>query len=214
MNGEIQHMSNNNNEINQDDIYVDNPNEGRSRERVVDNNPRSDTSNQNERPSDLMASSTREQALQAGAQARGQGSISSGQQSSTSSDSSGVGGYGQPESGFGPDAQGGSVEPKSGYNQSSYNQQGTYSDAQGDLQPNNDGLKDTLGSGYDSHQDGVNAADMAQRGYDPTQSGIRHAQNTPGQVVDTPGRDVGSSWGEDEQMGSSTDTADRRNPGA
>ncbi len=205
-------MSNNNKDNNQNDIYVDNPDDGRSRERVVDNNPQSDTTNQNERPSDMMASSTREQALQASAQ-RGPGSISSGQQSSTSSDSSGVGGYSQPESGFGPDAQGGSVEPQSGYNQSGYNQQGTYSDAQGDLQPDNDGLKDTLGSGYDPHQDGTNPG-MAQQGYDPTHSGTRHSQNTPGQVVDTPGRDVGSSWGEDEQMGSSTDTADRRNPGA
>ena len=205
-------MSNNNNEINQDDIYVDNPDDGRSRKRVVDNNPQSDATNQNERPSELMASSTREQALQASAQ-QGSGSISSGQQSSTSSDSSGVGGYSQPESGFGSDAQGESVKPMGGYNQAGYNQQGTYSDAQGDLQLDNDGLKDTLGSGYDPHQDGTNPG-MAQQGYDPTHSGTRQSQNTPGQVVDTPGRDVGSSWGEDEQMGSSTDTADRRNPGA
>ncbi len=205
-------MSNNNNEISSDDIYVDNPNEGRSRERVVDNNSQSDTAAQSERPSELMASSTRDQALQATAQS-GPGPISSGQQSSTSSDASDLGGYGVPESGFGPDAQGGSVEPMGGYNQSSYNQQGTYSDAQGDLQPNNDGLKETLGSEYDPHQDGINPG-MAQQGYDPTHSGIRHARNTPGEVVDTPGRDVGSSWGEDEQMGSSTDTPDRRNPGA
>ncbi len=205
-------MSNNNNEIDQDNIYVDDPNQGRSRERVVDNNPQSDTTYKNERPSDLTASSTREQALQAIAQ-RGPGPISSGQQSSTSSDASDIGGYSQPESGFGPDAQGGTTEPMGGYNQSNYNKQGTYSDAQGDLQPSNDGLKDTLGSGYDPHQDGVNPG-MAQQGYDPTQSGIRQAHNTPGEVVDTPGRDVGSSWGQDEQMGSSTDTADRRNPGA
>ena len=205
--------NNNDNTINSDDIYVDNPNEGRSRGRVVDNNPQTDTTNTNERPSDLMASSTREQALQAGAQARGQGPISSGQQSSTSSDSSGVGGYGQPENGFGPDAQGGSVAPMGGYNQSSYNQDGTYSESQGDLQPSNDGMKDTFGSNYDPQQQGNNPG-MAQQGYDPTQSGARQAQNTPGQVVDTPGRDVGSSWGEDEQMGSSTDTADRRNPSA
>lgn len=205
-------MSNNNNDINSDDIYADNPDEGRSRERVVDNNPQTDTTNRGERPSDLTASTTREQALQAGAQARGQGSISSGQQSSGSSDSSGVGGYGEPESGFGQDAQGGSVAPKGGYNQGSYNQDGMYSESQGDLQPRNDGLQDTLGTNYDSQ--GGNNPGMAQQGYDPTHSGTRHAQNTPGEVVDTPGRDVGSSWGEDEQMGSSTDTADRRNPGA
>ena len=202
-------MSNNNNDI---DVYTDNPDEGRSSERVVDNNPRSETTSRNERPNELMASSTREQALQASAQ-HGPGSISSGQQSSTSSDSSGVGGYSQPESGFGSDAEGGYVQQDSGYNQASYNQQGTYREGQGDQQPENDGLKDTLGSGYDSHQDGTNPG-AAQQGYDPTHSGTRHAQNNPGQIVDTPGRDVGSSWGEDEQMGSSTDTPDRSNPGA
>ena len=201
-------MSNNNNDI---DVYADNPNEGRSSERVVDNNPQNTTTSQNERPNELMASSTREQALQASAQ-RGPGSVSSGQQSSTSSDSSGVGGYGQPESGFGSDAGGGYAQSDTGYNQASYNQQGTYSDAQAN-QSENDGLRDTLGSGYDSHQDGV-TADRAQEDYNPTHSGVRHAQNNPGQNVDTPGRDVGSSWGEDEQMGSSTDTPDRRNPGA
>ncbi len=205
--------NNNNNEINSDDIYVDNPDEGRSRERVVDNNPQTDPTNTNERPSDLMASSTREQALQAGAQARGRGTISSGQQSSTSSDSSNVGGYSEPESGFGPDAQDGSVAPMGGYNQGSYNQDGTYSESQGDLQPRNDGMRDTFGSNYDPQQQGNNPG-TAQRGYDPAQSGARQAHNTPGEVVDTPGRDVGSSWGEDEQMGSSTDTADRRNPSA
>ncbi len=205
-------MNNNNisNDISSDDIYVDNPNEGRSRERVVDTNPQPDTANTRERPSDLMASSTREQALQASAQASGRGPISSGQQSSTSSDSSDFGGYSEPESGFGQDAQGGTVAPMGGYNQGAYNQDGNYSESQGDLQPRNDGLRDTLGSGYDPHQDGVNPG-MAQQGYDPTQSGVRGAQNTPGQVVDTPGREVGSSWGEDEQMGK-TDTADRRNP--
>ncbi len=205
-------MSNNNNDI---DVYTDNPDEGRSRERVVGNNAQSNntTSSRSERPGELMASSTREQALQASAQ-KGPGSISDGQQSSTASDSSNVGGYSQPESGFGPDAGGGYSRSNTGYNQASYNQPGTYSEAQGDLQPRNDGLQDTLGSGYDPHNEGVNAADMAQQGYDPTHSGVRHAQNNPGQVVDTPGRDVGSSWGEDEQMGSSTDTPDRRNPGA
>jgi len=200
-------MSNNN----QDNIYVDNPDEGRSRERVVDDNSQSNTGTRNERPDQMMTGTTREQALQAGAQQRG-GPISSGQQSSTSSDSSGVGGYGTPESGFGSDAQGGSAQPMSGYNQSSNNQQGTYSESQPDSQAENDGLRDTLGSNYNPQQQ--NNPNMAQQGYDPTHSGARHAQNTPGEVVDTPGRDVGSSWGEDEQMGSSTDTSDRRNPGA
>ncbi len=201
---------NNNNDI---DVYTNNPDEGRSREGVVNNNPQgSDTTyTRGEAPNELMASSTREQALQASAQ-KGPGPISTGYQSGGSSDSSNVGGYSQPESGFGPDAQGGFAQPQSGYNQSGFNQPGTYSESQGDIQPRNDGLQDTMGSGYDPHNEGVNAADLAQQGYDPTHSGVRHAQNQPGQVIDTPGREVGTSWGEDEQMGSSTDTPDRRNP--
>ncbi len=204
-------MNNDNKDLNQNDIYVDNPDDGRSRDRVIDNNPQTDAYKQNIRPSEMTASTTREQALQASAQKREPGSFSSGQQNIGSSDSSGVGGYGMPENGFGPDAQGGFVEPKGGYNQGSYNQQGTYSESQGDLHPRNDGQQDTFGSGYDQQQSNP---DMAQRGYDATQSGTQSAQNTPGEVVDTPGRDTGSSWGEAEQMGTSTDTANRKNPSA
>ena len=204
-------MNNINSDNNQDSIYVDNPDEGRSREQVSGDNSQSDTNTRRERPDQMMTGTTRDQALQAGAQ-QGNGPISSGQQSSTSSDSSGVGGYGTPESGFGSDAQGGNAQPMGGYNQSGYNQQGTYSESQGNASEN-DGLRDTLGSSYDPQQQQNNPG-MAQQGYDPTHSGARRAQNNPGETVDTPGRDVGSSWGQDEQMGSSTDTSDRGNPGA
>jgi len=56
------------------------------------------------------------------------------------------------------------------------------------------------------------SANPAQQGYNPTHSGARHAKNQPGTQVETPGRETGTSWGEDQQMGYTTDTPDRRNP--
>jgi hypothetical protein len=53
---------------------------------------------------------------------------------------------------------------------------------------------------------------QAQEGYDPTHSGVRQAHNKPGTRVDAPGRETGTAWGEDQQMGLSTDTSNRRNP--
>jgi len=55
-------------------------------------------------------------------------------------------------------------------------------------------------------------ANPAQQGYDPAQSGVRRAKNQPGTPAATPGRETGTSWGEDQQMGYTTDTPDRRNP--
>ncbi|HTK08879.1 MAG TPA: hypothetical protein VL485_17040 [Ktedonobacteraceae bacterium] len=78
-----------------------------------------------------------------------------------------------------------------------------------------DGYADTQGPDYDDSQRtyGRPARDTpAQQGYDPAQSGVRPAKNQPGRRVDTPGRDTGTSWGQDEQMGSTTDTPDRQNP--
>jgi hypothetical protein len=71
-----------------------------------------------------------------------------------------------------------------------------------------DGYKETEGHSYAPSPD----AKKAQEGYDPTHSGARKAQNRPGKRVDTPGRETGTSWGEDQQMGITTDTSDRRNP--
>ncbi len=201
-------MNNDSNNINSQDVYTDNPEQGQSRERVVDNSSDTLSTRDQRRSESSMSGSIRDRALQNSANERGQGSISSGQQSSTSSDSSGVGGYSTPESGFGSDAQAGHTQPQSGYNESAYNQPGTYSQSQGDLKPDMNGVQDTQGSGYGQ---GAGNSRNAERG-DPAQSGVRTAQNTPGESVDTPGRETGTAWGEDQQMGSTTDTSDRSNP--
>lgn len=70
-----------------------------------------------------------------------------------------------------------------------------------------DGYQDTQGSDYDQDRQPQNEQD-----YDPAESGVRHAQNHPGTRPNTPGRETGTSWGEDQQMGASTDTPDRKNP--
>lgn len=134
----------------------------------------------------------------------------SGQQSFNAEGESENGEYSQPQSGYSQqDAQGGYTQSPTGYNQGSYNQPGSYSDAQGGPEELQNGYRDTQGSGYGSPA-GDNAP--AQEGYDPTHSGVRHAQNRPGKSVDTPGRETGTSWGEDQQMGYTTDTPNRRNP--
>ncbi len=83
-----------------------------------------------------------------------------------------------------------------------------YTEGQENAVHRQDGYKETEGSNYAPSAD----AKKAQEGYDPTHSGARQAQNKPGKQVDTPGRETGTSWGEDQQMGTTTDTADRGNP--
>jgi hypothetical protein len=51
-----------------------------------------------------------------------------------------------------------------------------------------------------------------REGYDPAHSGVRHAANKPGVPTQTPGRDEGTAWSSQEQMGSLRDTYDRKNP--
>lgn len=78
-----------------------------------------------------------------------------------------------------------------------------------------DGYLETQGRGYgnsENHYGEPSGANSAQQGYDPAHSGVRHAKNQPGTRVETPGRETGTSWGEDQQMGQTTDTPDRRNP--
>jgi hypothetical protein len=78
-----------------------------------------------------------------------------------------------------------------------------------------DGYSETQGAGYGHTQNAVGQpadATHAQNNYDPTHSGVRHAQNQPGTRPPTPGRETGTSWGEDQQMGATTDTPDRKNP--
>jgi hypothetical protein len=78
-----------------------------------------------------------------------------------------------------------------------------------------DGYSETQGTGYGQSQNNTGQpadAKQAQNDYDPTHSGVRHAQNRPGTRPPTPGRETGTSWGEDQQMGETTDTPDRKNP--
>jgi hypothetical protein len=78
-----------------------------------------------------------------------------------------------------------------------------------------DGYSETQGTGYkqSSTTDGQAVdATQPQDNYDPTHSGVRHAQNRPGTRPPTPGRETGTSWGQDQQMGATTDTPDRKNP--
>lgn len=53
-----------------------------------------------------------------------------------------------------------------------------------------------------------------REGFDPAHSGVRHAPNRdkPGTPTQTPGRDEGTAWSSQEQMGSLRDTYDRKNP--
>jgi len=78
-----------------------------------------------------------------------------------------------------------------------------------------DGYSETQGTGYGQAQNATGQpadATQAQNDYDPTHSGVRHAQNRPGTRPPIPGRETGTSWGQDQQMGATTDTPDRENP--
>ena len=108
-----------------------------------------------------------------------------------------------------PSVNGGSSQ-QSGFSQE-------YNSDQFQSGPSNrqDGYNETQGTGYGQSQNAVGqAADatQAQNDYDPTHSGVRHAQNQPGTRPPNPGRETGTSWGEDQQMGATTDTPDRKNP--
>lgn len=79
------------------------------------------------------------------------------------------------------------------------------------------GYRATQGSGYGQEphtptQAPENAAAQSQQGYNPAHSGVQPAKHQPGEHVDAPGRETGTAWGEDLQMGSTTDTRDRKNP--
>jgi hypothetical protein len=81
--------------------------------------------------------------------------------------------------------------------------------------PRQDGYLETQGENYgrsEEHYGEPASSNPAQQGYDPAHSGARQAKNRPGTRVETPGRETGTSWGEDQQMGTTTDTPDRRNP--
>ena len=100
-------------------------------------------------------------------------------------------------------------------NQESFSQEYNSDQFQSDPSGRQDGYSETQGDGYGQTQNAAGRpadATQAQNDYDPTHSGVRHAQNKPGTRPPTPGRETGTSWGEDQQMGTTTDTPDRKNP--
>ncbi|SRR5579883_2179942 len=71
-----------------------------------------------------------------------------------------------------------------------------------------DGYSMNQGRDYSQAQPGQEQEDY----YDPTHSGVRHAQHKPGTRVNTPGREGQPAWAEQLQMGRSADTPQRDNP--
>jgi hypothetical protein len=92
-------------------------------------------------------------------------------------------------------------------NQDTFSQEYNSDQFQSSSTGRQDGYSETQGTDGQSED-----ATQAQDSYDPTHSGVRHAQNRPGTRPPTPGRETGTSWGEDQQMGATTDTPDRKNP--
>ena len=117
--------------------------------------------------------------------------------------------YGQSRTDFGADKE------RDGRDHSIQRESRSYAETQGGHPGLHDGYRQTEGEGY-GESGAHNAQDQpeapAQQGYDPRHSGVRHAQDQPGKRVDEPGRETGSAWGEQLQMGHTTDTPDRRNP--
>jgi hypothetical protein len=76
-----------------------------------------------------------------------------------------------------------------------------------------DGYAETQGSAYGAIQNSVgHAPSDVQEGYDPAHSGVRRARGQPDRKVDEPGRDTGTAWREDLQMGKTDNPEERRNP--
>lgn len=88
-----------------------------------------------------------------------------------------------------------------------------HKDASGHEHLMRDGYAQTQGYDYAaSRNDGGQMSGDVQEGYDPAHSGVRHARNRPGEKVDEPGRETGTAWGEDLQMGKTDNPEERRNP--
>ncbi len=71
-----------------------------------------------------------------------------------------------------------------------------------------DGYSLNEGSEYSAQP----SSDEQQDNYDPTHSGVRHAQNKPGTRTNNPGREGQGGWAEQLQMGQTSDTPNRKNP--
>lgn len=137
---------------------------------------------------------------------------SSGQQSTYASGQNSNSGFSQPESWNTTGNQGpaNTGNTQGGFNNSNYNQEGTYSESQGQSQQRQDGYAETQGRGYGSSADTPYTS--SQQDVDPARSGVQPAQNRPGERINAPGRETGNSWEETQQNGYTTDTPDRRNP--
>ncbi len=112
-------------------------------------------------------------------------------------------------------AEGNTSVNQSTTQQGGFSQEYASEQFQSDPSGRQDGYQETQGTGYGQTQNATGQsadATQAQTDYDPTHSGVRHAQNTPGTRPANPGRETGTSWGEDQQMGATTDTPDRKNP--
>ena len=146
-------MNNDNSDNNQNtiDVYANDPGQGQERNRVIEDAQKTGREQIERIRADQRTGTERERMLKQNEVTNNQAPISSGQQSSTSTDASGNSGFSEPESGYGQQqAQGGNGRPLSGYNESSYNQPGTYSEGQG--RPRMDGMRDTEGINYDQLQ--------------------------------------------------------------
>lgn len=87
------------------------------------------------------------------------------------------------------------------------------SDQQGSI---TSGQADRLQDGYSLNEGSeypVQPSNEEQQDdYDPTHSGVRHAQNKPGMRTNNPGREGQGGWAEQMQMGKTSDTPHRKNP--
>ena len=75
-----------------------------------------------------------------------------------------------------------------------------------------DGYAETERGGYGPVENRIgHTRSSAQQGLDPTQSGVRRSKRRSGEEADEPGRETGTAWGEELEMGE-TDNPNRKNP--
>ncbi|GAC1359487.1 MAG: hypothetical protein NVS2B12_28020 [Ktedonobacteraceae bacterium] len=77
---------------------------------------------------------------------------------------------------------------------------------------NPDRLQDGYGLNQGSDYSAQPSEEEQQDNYDPTHSGVRHAQNKPGMRTNNPGREGQGGWAEQLQGGQTSDTPNRKNP--
>lgn len=79
-----------------------------------------------------------------------------------------------------------------------------------------DGYRETEGPAYGDSHSGYGTPEgglaPAEQGYNPAHSGVQPAKHKPGETINAPGRDTGTAWGENQQMGQ-TDKPERNPAG-